>query len=140
MQTIYRNGAQAALKGPAERFTGAVRIDTIVEASQPSRVSVGLVTFEPGARSNWHTHPLGQALIVVAGTGWTQCEDGPKKEIRAGDIVVCACNKRHWHGATAKTAMSHYAITEMLDGSNVTWLEPVTDAEFNAPLELDGDC
>lgn len=138
MQHIIRNGAKAAMQGPATSFTGAVRIDTIVQADAPGRAGVGLVTFEPGARSHWHTHPLGQLLIVVSGKGWTQCEGGPKQEIRAGDIVSCSCNLRHWHGATDTTAMSHYAVTESLDGSNVNWLEPVTDDVFLAPVANDG--
>jgi quercetin dioxygenase-like cupin family protein len=134
MQKIIRNGAKPAITGPADWFTGSVRIDVVVQPEDPGRASVGLVNFAPGARSNWHTHPLGQILIVVSGKGWTQCEGGPKKEIRAGDIVSCGCNKRHWHGATDTTAMSHYAITEALDGSNVTWMEAVSDEVFNSPV------
>ena len=99
-----------------------------------SNVSGGLVTFEPGARSAWHSHPMGQNLIVTAGVGWTQCEGGPKSEIRAGDVVSCGCGKRHWHGATATTAMSHIAITETQDGSPVTWMEKVDDTTYLAPV------
>ena len=134
MQHIIRNGSRAAIQGPSASFTGAVRIDTIVQSGEPGRAGVGLVVFEPGARSHWHTHPLGQLLLVVSGKGWTQCEGGSKKEIRAGDIVSCGCGLRHWHGATDTTAMSHYAVTESLDGSNVTWMEPVSDDVFLAPV------
>lgn len=137
MQKIIRNGSKPAITGPSDWFTGSVRIDVVVQPEEPGRASVGLVNFAPGARSNWHTHPLGQILIVVSGKGWTQCEGGPKKEIRAGDIVSCGCNKRHWHGATDTTAMSHYAITEALDGSNVTWMEAVSDEVFNSPVAED---
>lgn len=91
-----------------------------------------MVNFEPGARTNWHTHPLGQTLIVTSGVGWTQCEGGPKTEIRAGDVVWCPCQRRHWHGATNTTAMSHIAITEALNGSPVTWMEPVADEHYMA--------
>jgi quercetin dioxygenase-like cupin family protein len=95
------------------------------------------VTFEPGARSAWHTHPLGQNLIVTSGCGWTQCEGGPKKEIRAGDVVSCPCGKKHWHGATATTGMSHIAIQEALDGKAVEWMEKVTDEQYLAEIESD---
>lgn len=137
MQTIRRAGSQPSIKGPADFFTGTVRIDPLFAAEEPSRVSGALVTFEPGARSAWHTHPLGQNLIIVSGLGWTQCEGGPKKEIRPGDVLSCPCGKRHWHGATATTAMSHIAITEALDGKNVEWLEKVTDEEYLSPVEPD---
>lgn len=137
MQQIIRNGSKAAITGSADWFTGTVRIDVVVQGEAPGRASVGLVNFAPGARSHWHTHPLGQILIVVSGKGWTQCEGGPKKEIRAGDIVSCGCNKRHWHGATDTTAMSHYAVTESLDGTNVTWMEPVSDDVFNGAVADD---
>ena len=134
MQIIRKSGWQASQQGPDDWFTGAVRIDPLFPALDSSRVTGGLVTFEPGARSAWHTHPAGQNLIVVSGVGWTQCEGGPKQEIRAGDVVSCPCNKRHWHGATATTAMSHIAITEVVDGSAVTWLEPVGDDDYLAPI------
>ena len=130
MQIIRRSGSQPSAKGPEEFFTGNVRIDPLFPALEGGRVSAALVTFEPGARSAWHTHPLGQNLIVVSGVGWTQCEGGPKKEIRAGDVVSCPCGKKHWHGATTTTAMSHIAIQEALDGKPVDWLEKVTDAEY----------
>ena len=137
MQTIKRSGSQASQKGPAEYFTGNVRIDPLFQAVEPSRVSGALVTFEPGSRSNWHTHPLGQNLIVTAGMGWTQCEGDPKKEIRAGDVVSCPCGKKHWHGATATTGMSHIAIQEALDGKVIEWMEKVTDEEYLAEIEHD---
>jgi quercetin dioxygenase-like cupin family protein len=137
MQIIKRSGSQPSSKGSAEYFTGNVRIDPLFQPTEPSRVSGGLVTFEPGARSAWHTHPLGQYLIVVSGCGWTQCEGGPKKEIRAGDVLSCPCGKKHWHGATATTGMSHIAIQEALDGKVVEWLEKVTDEEYLAEVTPD---
>jgi quercetin dioxygenase-like cupin family protein len=132
MQTIRKAGSQASMKGPEEYFTGTVRIDPLFPAMEGSVVSGALITFEPGARSAWHTHPMGQNLIVVSGMGWTQCEGGPKVEIRPGDVVSCPCGKRHWHGATATTAMSHISITEALNGKNVEWMEKVTDEEYGA--------
>jgi quercetin dioxygenase-like cupin family protein len=132
MQTIRKAGSQASMKGPEEYFTGTVRIDPLFPAMEGSVVSGALITFEPGARSAWHTHPMGQNLIVVSGMGWTQCEGGPKVEIRPGDVVSCPCGKRHWHGATATTAMSHISITEALNGKNVEWMEKVTDDEYGA--------
>ncbi len=134
MQIIRRSGSQPSQKGPEAYFTGTVRIDPLFPAMEGSNVTGGLVTFEPGARSAWHTHPMGQNLIVVSGVGWTQCEGGPKSEIRAGDVVSCPCGRRHWHGATASTAMSHIAITEVRDGSAVTWMEKVDDDIYLAPL------
>jgi len=135
MQKIIRNGSQPSAKGPAEYFTGTVRIDSMFAADQPGRSTGAIVTFEPGARSNWHTHPLGQQIMVVSGVGWTQCEGGPRTEIRAGDIVLCPCKQRHWHGASATVAMSHLTVTEMLDGKNVDWMEPVTDEQYlSGPL------
>lgn len=129
-QTIVRNGTKPSIKGPEAWFTGSVRIDSLFQAEEPARLGGGIVTFEPGARTNWHTHPLGQTLVVLSGVGWTQCEGGPRTEIRAGDIVSCPCRKRHWHGAAATTAMSHLALTELLDGKNVEWMEPVTDEQY----------
>ena len=97
-----------------------------------------MVTFEPSARTHWHTHPLGQTLIVTAGVGWTQCEGGPKAEIRAGDVIWCPCQRRHWHGATPTTGMTHVAIAEALDGKSVAWMEPVTDEQYLAgPVQID---
>lgn len=128
---IHRAGSAKALKGPSEWFTGEVRIDRIFNAPAPARVGVAVVTFEPGARSHWHTHPLGQVLLVTDGVGWTQCEDGPKVEIRPGDLIWCNCGRRHWHGATDTTAMQHVAINEAQDGKAVEWMEPVTDEQYS---------
>jgi quercetin dioxygenase-like cupin family protein len=129
---IQRNGEKPSVKGPAQYFTGTVRIDTPFQAKAPARVGGAFVTFEAGARSNWHTHPLGQTLIVTSGLGWTQCEGGPIVEIRPGDVIWCPPGHKHWHGATAATAMTHIAIAESLDGRAVDWLEPVTDAQYLA--------
>lgn len=135
---IIRNGTQASAKGPAEYFTGTVRIDSLFQAEEPGRAGGAIVTFEPGARTAWHTHPLGQTLIVTSGVGWTQCEGGPRTEIRAGDVIWCPCGKRHWHGATPTTAMSHVAIAEALDGKAVTWMEHVTDEQYlSGPVVTD---
>lgn len=127
---IKRNGSRPSGKGPADWFTGTVRIDPLFEAPDPGRVSGASVTFEPGARTAWHTHPLGQRLIVTAGCGWVQSWGGPKREIRPGDVVLCPPGEKHWHGATASTGMSHIAIQEALDGKVVEWLEKVTDNEY----------
>ena len=129
---IKRNGSQPSVRGPAEWFTGVVRIDPLFTAPHPARVACASVSFEPGARTHWHTHPLGQTLVVTAGVGWTQCEGGPVEEIRAGDVIWCPCQRRHWHGATATTAMTHIAIQEGLDGKMVDWMEPVTDDQYPA--------
>lgn len=134
-QIIRRAGSQPSQKGPAEWFTGDVRIDPLFPAQEGSNVSAALVTFEPGARTAWHSHPMGQNLVVLSGAGWTQCEGGPKQEIRAGDVVSCPCGRRHWHGATATTAMSHIAIQEQKDGTPVTWMEQVTNDQYLAPVE-----
>ena len=127
---IIRNGSQPSVTGPAEYFTGKVRIDSPFKGSGGANLSGGIVTFEPGARSAGHTHPLGQTLIVTAGKGWTQCEDGPIVEINAGDIICCPSNHRHWHGATPTTAMTHIAVQEAKDGKVVEWMEKVTDEEY----------
>jgi quercetin dioxygenase-like cupin family protein len=127
---LKRPGTLISVKGPAEFFTGTVRVEMLNNPPAPSRVSCASVTFEPGARSNWHTHPLGQTLIVTAGCGWTQCEGEPIVEIRAGDVIWCPPGHKHWHGASATTAMTHIAIQEALDGKNVVWLEPVTDEQY----------
>jgi quercetin dioxygenase-like cupin family protein len=129
---IIRNGSVPTAKGPAEYFTGNVRIDMPFKGKGDARVTGATVTFEPGARSAWHTHPLGQTLIVTAGKGWTQCEGGPIVEINAGDIICCPANHKHWHGATPTTAMTHIAVQEALDGKVVDWLEKVTDEEYLA--------
>lgn len=127
---IARIGSQPSIQGPDEWFTGNVRIDSGFQRSEPSRLTGAIVTFEPGARTAWHTHPLGQTLIVTSGCGWTQCEGEARVEIRAGDIIWCPPGHKHWHGATATTAMTHIAIQEALDGKNVTWMEKVTDEEY----------
>jgi len=128
---LTRNGSNASIQGPDDWFTGRVRIDPIhLEPQEPSRLTSALVTFEPGARTNWHTHPLGQLLIVTSGKGWTQCEGEERVEINAGDTIWCPAGHKHWHGATASTGMSHIAVQEMLDGKNVEWLEPVTDEQY----------
>ena len=129
---IKRNGSQPSSKGPAEYFTGTVRIDPLFEAPGPARTRGASVTFEPGARSAWHTHPLGQTLIVTSGCGWVRSEGGPKQEIRPGDVVWCPPREKHWHGATPTTAMTHVAILEHLDGKTVDWMEKVSDGEYGA--------
>jgi quercetin dioxygenase-like cupin family protein len=129
---IKRSGSQPSTKGPTEYFTGNVRIDPLFQAAEPSRVSASLVTFEPGARTAWHAHPLGQRLIVTSGCGWMQCWGGPKEEIRPGDVIWCPPGHKHWHGATATTGMSHIAIQEALDGKVVDWLEKVSDERYLA--------
>ncbi|HZJ47293.1 MAG TPA: cupin domain-containing protein [Pyrinomonadaceae bacterium] len=129
---LKRNGSQPSSKGPNEYFTGNVRVDPLFEAPAPSRARGASVTFEPGARSAWHTHPLGQTLIVTAGCGWVQSEGSPKIEIRPGDVVWCPPNERHWHGATPTTGMTHIAIQEALNGKVVEWMEKVTDEQYKA--------
>lgn len=129
---LKRAGSQPSQPGPDAWFTGRVRIDPLNSPPPPARTSVASVTFEPGARTAWHTHPLGQTLVVTAGCGWTQCEDGPIVEIRAGDVVWCPPGHKHWHGATPTTAMTHIAIQEALDGTAVTWLDKVSDAAYLA--------
>lgn len=128
---IKRNGSQASAKGPADYFTGTVRLDQPFQADEPARVGGAIVTFEPGARTAWHTHPLGQTLIVTAGSGWAQREGGPIEEIRPGDIVWFPAGEKHWHGATPTTAMTHIAIAEKLDGKSVEWLEKVSDEQYS---------
>ena len=127
---IKRVGMTPSGKGPADWFTGAVRIDPLVQAAAPARVVAACVTFEPGARTAWHTHPLGQTLIVTAGCGRAQREGGPIEEIRPGDVVWFAPGEKHWHGASPTTAMSHIAIQEQLDGKAVDWMEHVTDEQY----------
>ena len=126
---IKQAGSQASAKGPADWFTGDVRIDHLFQAPAPARVAGASVTFEPGARTAWHTHPLGQTLIVTAGRGWVQRESGPVEEIRPGDVVWFPPGEKHWHGATSTTGMTHIAIQESLDGKSVDWLEHVTDEQ-----------
>ena len=127
---IKRVGSQASGRGPAEWFTGTVRVDPLFSAPEPARVSGASVTFEPGARTAWHTHPLGQTLIITSGLGWVQREDGPVEEIRPGDVVWFPPGEKHWHGATATTAMTHFAIQEQRDGKAVDWMEQVTDEQY----------
>jgi quercetin dioxygenase-like cupin family protein len=127
---IKRNGSQPSGAGSADYFTGRVRMDPLHAPPEPSRVAMAHVTFEPGARTAWHTHPLGQTLIVTAGCGWAQRDGGPVEEIRNGDVVWFEPGERHWHGATATTAMSHIAIQEKLDGKAVDWLEQVSDDAY----------
>ncbi len=129
---IRRCGSQPSGKGPAAYFTGVVRIDPLLNPPDPARVAMALVTFEPGARTAWHTHPLGQTLIVTAGCGWVQRDGGPVEEIRPGDVVWFPAGEKHWHGGTPTTAMSHIAIQEKLNGSPVDWLEQVSDAQYRA--------
>ena len=129
---IKRNGARPSGKGPADWFTGAVRIDALLDAPAPARVAGASVTFEPGARTAWHTHPLGQTLIVTAGMGWAQRDGGPREEIRPGDVIWFAPGEKHWHGATATTAVTHNAIQEKLDGKAVEWMEKVSDEQYHA--------
>lgn len=130
---IKRIGSRPSAKGPAEWFTGSVRIDPLFHAPDPARGTGASVTFEPGARTAWHTHPLGQTLIVTSGLGWTQCWGGPKEEIRPGDVVCCPPGVKHWHGATPTTAMTHIAIQERdVDGKVVDWMEHVSDEQYRA--------
>lgn len=129
---IHRSGSRPSQTGSAEYFTGRVRIDPLLSPPDPARVAGAHVTFEPGARTAWHTHPLGQTLVVTSGLGWAQREGGPIEETRPGDVVWFPPGERHWHGATVTTGMSHIAIQEKQDGSAVTWLDPVTDAEYGA--------
>jgi quercetin dioxygenase-like cupin family protein len=129
---ITRIGTQPSGKGPADWFTGTVRIDPLFQTEEPARVSGATVTFEPGARTAWHTHPLGQTLIVTAGFGRVQREGGPVEEIRPGDVVWFPPGERHWHGASPDTAMTHIALQEKLDGKVVDWMEHVTDAQYLA--------
>jgi len=127
---ITRVGSQASSKGPEDWFTGTVRIDPLFSANEARRAAAASVTFEPGARTAWHTHPLGQTLIVTAGCGWVQRQGGSIEEIRPGDVVWFEPNERHWHGATSTTAMTHIAIQENLDGKVVDWMEKVTELEY----------
>lgn len=129
---IERNGSRPSSRGAEDWFTGMVRIDPLFQPEEPARTAAGLVTFEPGARTAWHTHPLGQTLIVTAGLGWAQRDGGPVEEIRPGDVVSFPPREKHWHGATATTAMTHIAIQETLDGKAVDWMEKVSDEQYRA--------
>ena len=127
---IKRSGSQPSAKGSADWFTGSVRVDPLFQVTGPARAAGASVTFEPGARTAWHTHPLGQTLIVTSGCGRVQREGGPVEEIRAGDVVRFEPGERHWHGAAPTTAMTHIAIQEQLDGKVVDWMEHVTDTQY----------
>ena len=127
---IKRSGSQPSGKGPADWFTGMVRIDPLFQATGPARAAGNAVTFEPGARTAWHTHPLGQVLVVTMGCGRAQREGGPIEEIRPGDVVVFAPSEKHWHGAAPTSAMTHIAIQEALDGKAVEWMEKVTEEQY----------
>ena len=129
---IKQGGSQGSVKGPTECFTGSVRIDPLFQAADPGRTMGVSVTFEPGARTAWHTHPLGQTLIVTAGCGLVQCWGGPVRKIRPGDVVSCPPGEKHWHGATPGTAMTHIAIVEALNGKTVDWMEQVSDQHYEA--------
>src|SRR4029453_3130795 len=130
---IKRSGSQPSGKGPADYFTGTVRVDPLFQAADPARVVGASVTFEPGARTAWHTHPLGQTLIVTAGCGWAQREGGPVEEIRPGDVVWFPPGEKHWHGATPTTAMTHIAVQEALSGKTAAWMEQVSDEQYLSP-------
>lgn len=127
---IKRSGSQPSGRGPADYFTGTVRVDPLFDAPAPARVVGISVTFEPGARTAWHTHPLGQTLVVTSGCGWVRRWDGPVEVIRPGDVISFAPGEKHWHGATATTAMTHIAVQERLDGKTADWMEKVTDEQY----------
>jgi quercetin dioxygenase-like cupin family protein len=127
---IKRNGSRPSAKGSPDWFTGSVRVDPLFQAPDPARAGAGQVTFEPGARTHWHTHPLGQTLIITSGLGWVQRESGPIEEVRPGDVVWFPPGLKHWHGASATTAMTHIAIQESVGGRNVEWMEKVTDDQY----------
>lgn len=128
---IKKAGSQPSVKGPADWFTGSVRIDPLIETDAPARVAASVVTFEPGARTAWHTHPLGQTLIVTGGCGWVQREDGAVEEVHPGDVIWFPPGEKHWHGATPTTAMTHIAVQEKQDGKMVDWMEKVTDKAYS---------
>ena len=128
---ITRTGSQPSGKGPDDWFTGAVRMDPLFQPNEARRAAAATVTFEPGARTAWHTHPLGQTLIIISGCGWVQKESAPKEEVHPGDVVWFEPNEKHWHGATATNGMSHIAIQENLNGKVVEWMEKVSDEQYN---------
>jgi quercetin dioxygenase-like cupin family protein len=130
MITVTRPGSHPSAAGSADNFTGSVRVDSRFQASAPARIGGGLVTFDPGARTAWHTHPLGQTLIVTAGVGLVQAWGGPMQEIRPGDVVWIPPGTKHWHGATPSNGMSHLALAEALDGKTVEWMEHVSDEQY----------
>jgi quercetin dioxygenase-like cupin family protein len=127
---IKRNGSRPSTTPPEAYFTGAVRVEPVFQVGDPVRLNGGSVTFEPGARTAWHTHPLGQTLIITAGLGWVQTEGGPIEEVRPGDVVFFPPGEKHWHGATPTTAMTHIAVQESLNGKNVDWMEKVSDEQY----------
>jgi quercetin dioxygenase-like cupin family protein len=127
---IKRNGSRPSAKGSSDWFTGSVRVDPLFQAPDPARAGAGQVTFEPGARTAWHTHPLGQTLIITSGLGWVQRDGGSIEEVRPGDVVWFPPGLKHWHGATPTTGMTHIAIQESLDGKNVNWMEKVADEQY----------
>ena len=129
---ITRNGSRPSARGPAQTFTGSVIVDPLFDATEHTYATGGLVTFEPGARSAWHTHPKGQRLVVISGVGLTQEWGKPVQVIRPGDVVWCPPGVKHWHGAAPTTAMTHLAVTGTVDGKNVNWLEKVSDAQYEA--------
>ena len=128
---IERNGSRPSTKGAQDYFSGSVRVEPVFQVGDPMRLNAGSVTFEPGARTAWHTHPLGQTLIITAGLGWVQTEGGPIEEVRPGDVVWFPPGEKHWHGATPTTAMTHIAVQESLNGKNVDWMEKVSDAQYS---------
>ena len=130
---IRRIGTQASSKGPSDWFTGTVRIDPLFQAPAPARVQSVNVTFEPGARTAWHTHPLGQTLLVMAGCGWVQHDGAPIEEVRPGDVIWFHPGEKHWHGATPTTALTHIAIQEQLNGKAVDWMEKVSEEQYRRP-------
>ena len=132
---IRRSGSQPSGKGPEDYFTGTVRIDPLFSPPAPARVISASVTFEPGARTAWHSHPLGQTLFVTAGFGWAQRWGGPVEEIRPGDVVWFPPGEKHWHGATPTTALTHIALQEQLDGKTADWMEKVSDEQYQARLK-----
>lgn len=127
---ITRNGSRPSINAPEAYFSGSVRLDPVFQVGDPERLNAGSVTFEPGARSAWHTHPLGQTLIITAGLGWVQIEGGPIEEVRPGDVVWFPPGEKHWHGATPNTGMTHIAVQESVDGRNVDWMEKVSEAQY----------
>lgn len=133
---VNRSGSQPSGKGPSEQFTGSVRIDPLFESHEPARANGIVVTFEPGARTFWHTHPLGQTLIVTSGFGLAQSWDGPIIEIHPGDVITCAPGEKHWHGAAPTTSVTHIAVQERLDGRYVDWMEQVSDEQYQARAEF----
>jgi quercetin dioxygenase-like cupin family protein len=127
---IDRNGSRPSTKGAQDYFSGSVRVEPVFQVGEPMRLNAGSVTFEPGARTAWHTHPLGQTLIITAGLGWVQTEGGQIEEVRPGDVAWFPPGEKHWHGATPTTAMTHIAVQESLNGKNVDWMEKVSDAQY----------